>query len=534
MANKDINAGSEQGKSERSAADSAPREFLSEPSYAEQERLETESHAEDAHRRGPNFHMKAGATVPAVHQMRGDYAMTLSAGNGLDGCVERESNVLPELELQRAADRMVLARYGPPGLIIDERMNVLQSRGQSSRFMEIAPGAVSWSLQRILRDGLLSETRTAAQRAIRENVPATETALVFDEQNGETRVQIDVLPITSATARPRCFLVLFQTLPNGSARIVEPPASPQLAADEKDRLIAQLRQDLNSTRFHLQALLEERNARNQELVSANEEIRSSNAQLQSTNEDITLRHNAKLLMAKEKEALETEVEISARKLNRIQGELRRLTAHLFTVQEEERQHVARELHDDISQRLSLIEIALQELGVEGSGTEDLERLESIREQVQSLNTDVRQISHRLHPSILNDLGLSATLRAMVKEFGQRENMPVNYLTQNLPESWSPDAATAIYRIAQEALRNVAKHAGKTHVKVVLAGKDGSLQLRVMDFGVGFDQEAENPNRGLGMISMQERARLAGGTLTVHSELGQGTTVVANIPVVCHA
>jgi two-component system CheB/CheR fusion protein len=163
-----------------------------------------------------------------------------------------------------------------------------------------------------------------------------------------------------------------------------------------------------------------------------------------------------------------------------------------------------------------------------------ERIESARAQVQSLNNDVRQISHRLHPAILQDLGLTAALRAMVQEFGERENMPATYTSQDLPEEWSPESATALYRIAQEALRNVSKHAGKTHVKVILSGSDHQLALKVMDFGVGFDQEADTPPRGLGMISMQERARLAGGTLEVESSLGQGTTVTAAVPLVRNA
>jgi two-component system CheB/CheR fusion protein len=144
------------------------------------------------------------------------------------------------------------------------------------------------------------------------------------------------------------------------------------------------------------------------------------------------------------------------------------------------------------------------------------------------------MSHRLHPAILQDLGLPAALKAMVQEFGQREKMPATYASEDLPESWSPQAATAIYRIAQEALRNVSKHAGKTHVKVVLAGLDGRLELRVMDFGEGFDQDDETHARGLGMISMEERARLAGGTFDVQSTLGHGTTVVATVPLERHA
>jgi two-component system CheB/CheR fusion protein len=192
------------------------------------------------------------------------------------------------------------------------------------------------------------------------------------------------------------------------------------------------------------------------------------------------------------------------------------------------------LHDDISQRLSSLELLLHEIEKADKKKIDVERVVSARALVQSLNTDVRQISHRLHPAILQDLGLTAALKAMVQDFGERENMPATYSTVDLPEAWSDETAIAIYRIAQEALRNVSKHAGKTHVKVALAGKDSQLLLRVMDFGIGFDQESEDSTFGLGLISMQERARLAGGTLDVRSRLGNGTTVTATIPLDRHA
>lgn len=249
-----------------------------------------------------------------------------------------------------------------------------------------------------------------------------------------------------------------------------------------------------------------------------------------TFEDITEMREAELSMIRQQGDLECEVQLGARQLNRTKEELRGLTAHLFRVQEEERQRVARELHDDIAQRLALLEIVLFETCGINSSEEDVKRLASARELVHALNTDVRRISHLLHPAILNDLGLSAALKAMVKEFGQREDMPATYIAQDLPDDWSLEAATAIYRIAQEALRNVAKHAGKTHVKVILAGLPGRLQLRVMDFGVGFDQDRAMLAPGLGLISMQERARLAGGTLHVLSALGRGTTVTAEFPV----
>jgi two-component system CheB/CheR fusion protein len=190
-------------------------------------------------------------------------------------------------------------------------------------------------------------------------------------------------------------------------------------------------------------------------------------------EDITLRREAENLSATQKQALEGEVAFAARKLNRTQEELRGLTGHLFITQEEERQHVARELHDDIGQRLSHLEMLLHEVQPDSADKKNLERMDHARRQLQTLNTDVRQISHRLHPAILQDLGLPAALKAMVEEFGKREKMPATYAGRDLPESCSPDTATAIYRIAQEALRNVSKHAGKTHVKVKWPASKGN-------------------------------------------------------------
>jgi two-component system CheB/CheR fusion protein len=745
------------------------------------------------------IYMKTGASLPFSYEAPRSFALAQNAGGSRSPLIEAESTVWPELELQRAADRIVLARFGPPGLIIDERLNVLQSRGATSSFLEITPGAVSWNLLRVLRDGLVNDVRAAVQRAIHENVPSSIETFLMDEQIGEERIKVDVLPITSAAARPRCFLILFQAFPKDANGKQQEQPVLQLTVDEKDRLIAQLRQDLSSTRFHLQSLVEERDARNQELVSANEEIQSANEELQSTNEelettkeelqsaneelqtvndelqqrnnvltqtgndltnllnsvnipllmltsdlhirqftppmqrllsvrpadigrsiseirlqlsleniepilnevletlgtrelevqdregrwqllrvrpyrtsenkieglvvvlldidqlrrsqqhlvdardfassvvegvpvpivvlnqdctirtvntafrnltqlvakelenrsfpdlakilwgagtigekldallnapagsmiefehestvgperktllikaqavstdgsrvlllmieDISLRREAEKLVNKEKKALEGEIEIAERKLTRTQEELHGLTAHLLTAQEEERQWLARELHDDISQRLSMLQFRLHESEGKAWSDGDTDRLRSLQEQVDSLNTDVRQISHRLHPSILKDLGLPAALKAMVTEFGDRENMPSSFTTQDLPESWPPTVATAVYRIAQEALRNVSKHAGKTHVKVVLSGTDSKLQLRVMDFGIGFDQEGDGFSHGLGFVSMQERARLVGGTLEVQSSLGGGTTVAVDVPLDHHA
>jgi signal transduction histidine kinase len=108
-------------------------------------------------------------------------------------------------------------------------------------------------------------------------------------------------------------------------------------------------------------------------------------------------------------------------------------------------------------------------------------------------------------------------------------MPATFSTQDLPESLPEQPSMELYRIAQEALRNIAKHAGKTHAKVTLSGTGNRLQLKVMDFGIGFDGDAEPPSTGLGMISMKERARLAGGAFHVQSSLGDGTVITVEVP-----
>ena len=246
-------------------------------------------------------------------------------------------------------------------------------------------------------------------------------------------------------------------------------------------------------------------------------------------EDVTLRREAERLSAQNTEALESRIATAARTLARTQEEQRGLAGHLMESQEHERQWIARELHDDVSQRLSVLAMLFSEIDHKNLPPLDAQRIRQAQALLDALNTDVRQISHRLHPAILSDLGLSAALRALVDEFRRHEQMPAAYQARELPESWPPEAATAIYRIAQEALHNVAKYAGKTRVEVVLSGSPQGLQLTVMDFGIGFNQEVHASTSGLGMISMQERARLAGGTLEVRSALGQGAVITVTIP-----
>ncbi|HEX4277107.1 MAG TPA: CheR family methyltransferase [Bryobacteraceae bacterium] len=700
------------------------------------------------------------------------------------------------LELQRAADRIVLARYAPPGVVVNERMEILQSRGHTNPWFEMPQGPATLSLSRLARQGVGAQLTEAVKRSIETDAPVeTELIPLHDSEQAQTTL-IEVLPIQTIRSRPRCYVVLFapsrkQALEAG--REIE--AFPPQTADEKDRLVAKVRQDLAAARLYLQSLLEERDAKNQELVSANEEIQSANEELQSTNEelettkeelqssneelqtvndelqnrnlvltqasndlsnllnsvslpvlmlsnDLNIRHftphaqrlmnlrpsdigrpfaeirmnleietldplltevletltaretevrdregkwhllrirpyrtadnkieglvvvlvdidqlrrsqqelqvardfarmvvegiplplavvdlefrihsvneafsrltdtpavdlesrslpeiaaavwgsdqplrshltdlgtsadagrtfefvqntpgdNSRVLSIRgcvvkpdgenfllitvqditahkeierllqvEGERLVTEVDRATSELRRSQEQLRALTGRLFALQEEERRRVARELHDDVGQRLARLEIGRndveQQLQLDPASAHG--KLQELHEALRQLSQDVRGISDRLHPSILEDRGLAFALRTLSDEFRDREHMPTTFSERDVPQSIPLELALGLYRIAQEALRNVARHAGKTHVKVSLQGKAGRVHLQITDAGNGFD--TANTPFGPGLVSMEERARQMGATFQLESTVGEGTRITLEVP-----
>jgi signal transduction histidine kinase len=213
-------------------------------------------------------------------------------------------------------------------------------------------------------------------------------------------------------------------------------------------------------------------------------------------------------------------------LARSQNELRALAAGLFKAQEEERRRLARELHDDISQRLALLEIQLTKLrSAELSGP-----LNVIIGQVSALSQELRDLSHNLHPSVLEHLGLPIGLGCLCEEFDRNNGIGVQFIDRTDGTPIPSPIATTLYRIAQEALRNVAKHAGDARVTMTLwSTPPGEMSLSIHDDGCGFDMSAIGHKAGLGLISMQERIRLVGGTVELHSIPGHGTTVNVRAP-----
>ena len=701
-----------------------------------------------------------------------------------------------ESEPQRAADRIVLARHGPPGVIINQDQDIVEVRGHPAPFLAIAPGAPSLHLLRMAHGDIMPVLRDAIRRASDTGVATTEEVSVHRD-GAVHEATLEVLPIQLSASQPQHYLVLFVRKPaRASAEAVErvtPEGNTGDRVEDPNRELGRLRRDLTTTRQYLQSLIEERDARNQELTAAYEEIQSANEELQSTNEeletakeelqstneelqtvndelrnrnqalmqasndlsnllnsvnvpvimmasdltirqftppaerlmrlrasdigrpigeirsnlmlddiepllhevleslatkevevqdrtgrwhllrvrpyrtaenkiegvvlllldidqlrrgqdevqqardfaraviegvqapvvvlggelrvrtanaafrglsalsaadldgrsfselvsmlwdwpdlresleplldpantatlevehestrlsrhfrliargvladgdplvlivmqDVTAQRRAERLLESERERLAGQFRSTAEELHRTREELRALAGRLFTSQEEERKRVARELHDDIGQRLAALEIDIERLrGDLPPAPEDVQSaLTGLRVRMSDLSNAVRKLSHQLHPSNLEHLGLAAALKSLVEEFGNRRGMVADFRRSRVPDGIPQEVAAALYRVAQEALRNVAKHAGRTHVKVSLEGSAGRLRLTVRDLGEGFDVTGV-ARRGLGLVSMEERVRLVGGKFAVESALGEGTKVTVTIP-----
>jgi signal transduction histidine kinase len=218
-------------------------------------------------------------------------------------------------------------------------------------------------------------------------------------------------------------------------------------------------------------------------------------------------------------------------LRNSEKELRALAGSLITAQEDERRRVARELHDDVTQRLALLSIDIGKLaaGIPSSVKEIETRLRSFQQQTLQVSNDLRRLSHGLHPSVIEDFGLSIALEEFCEEFANSQGINLRFDGPAADEELSAEAASCLYRIAQECLRNAAKHAGATEVQVGLTVKDRNMELVVRDNGAGFPVDLGRANSGLGLVSMKERIRMANGTLFIISQPGQGTEIVASVP-----
>lgn len=213
------------------------------------------------------------------------------------------------------------------------------------------------------------------------------------------------------------------------------------------------------------------------------------------------------------------------------AEVQALAARLLSAQEEERRRVSRELHDQICQQLASLAIDISAFASNPTpAAHDRELLlKDLQARVVSASEATRHIAYQLHPSVLDDLGLAASLRALCKQFSGREGVAVQFHHSELPRAVPREVASCLYRIAQEGLQNIASHSGAKKVAVTVSLKKSDIVLSVVDDGTGFDLGAARGCGGLGLVGMEERARLVHGKLSISSRPNRGTRISLQVP-----
>jgi PAS domain S-box-containing protein len=208
-----------------------------------------------------------------------------------------------------------------------------------------------------------------------------------------------------------------------------------------------------------------------------------------------------------------------------------LSHRLVEAHESERARIARELHDDISQRMAVLTIDLDGLNraIPPSATHLYDRIRALSDYALQLAKDIQALSHQLHSSTLDYQGIASASESFCRELSKQQSVDIAFSCQNVPDDVPQDVALCLFRVLQEAVTNAVKHAGVRRVTVTLRGTDDEIRLDVVDTGIGFDQRTAMKGRGLGLISMQERVRLVDGNIVIESRPGQGTAVRVRMP-----
>jgi PAS domain S-box-containing protein len=233
--------------------------------------------------------------------------------------------------------------------------------------------------------------------------------------------------------------------------------------------------------------------------------------------DMTARHRA------ERALRDNEAELQA-----TNEEIQHLGGRLIAAQEDERRRIARELHDDLSQKLALLTMELDQLSQTPSNEDTSLRLRRLTDQAGQIATDVHRLSYQLHPSKLEALGLVASIRSYCRDIELQHAIEVEFTHTEVPVTIPAEVSLCVFRVVQEALHNVVKHSSAQSAFVKLSGTGDGLQLQIADSGVGFTLEAQDGQR-LGLVSMRERVHFLGGKLVIHSAPGNGTRIGVRVP-----
>ena len=254
--------------------------------------------------------------------------------------------------------------------------------------------------------------------------------------------------------------------------------------------------------------------------------------LHYVNDELKQRTEALTLASQAAQAANEALQQKQTELERGRLELQALTGRLLTAQEDERRRISRDLHDDLNQRLALLTVEIESLQARlpTSRRSTVAQLGALRDSVVEISDYVHGLAYELHASILEDIGLPAALQAYVDDFTKREGIQVEFTQARLTAPVSRDIASCLYRVAQEALRNVAKHASTTSASVSLEHVDAGIRLVVADSGGGFEvSESDRRSSSLGLIGMRERVLLAHGRFSVTSRPSLGTQIDVWVP-----
>jgi len=223
------------------------------------------------------------------------------------------------------------------------------------------------------------------------------------------------------------------------------------------------------------------------------------------------------------------VSLLASNLRHKTEEAKRLNVNLIKTQEEERKRIARDLHDGTSPTLVHLSLELDAMSTrtQNLSEETVQRLKELREKISNIQQDIRQFSHELYPAILDNLGLETALETLVVEFNAKGCWDIQFGVTGRKRSLASEVNLALYRIVQDALNNVCKHAKASKAMVSLEYKSNRTKLSIADNGIGFDLSTQTKG-GLGLTAMQQRANLIGANLKVESKIGRGTTISVEV------
>jgi signal transduction histidine kinase len=220
------------------------------------------------------------------------------------------------------------------------------------------------------------------------------------------------------------------------------------------------------------------------------------------------------------------VDVTDQKL--AQQALEKISGQLIDAQERERSRIARELHDDVCQRLALLSMEI-DLASAVPKTNSTKSLQDIGRLCGEIASDLQSLSHQLHSSILDHLGVATAVKEFCDELSKQYDLRIEFSAREVPKHLPKDISLCLFRVAQEALHNAVKYSGISEFTVEMIGAKDVIQLMVTDTGVGFDQEDVKQHGGLGLVSMQERVHLVYGTFSVDSAPGKGTKILATVP-----